>query len=558
MYIYNIINKIPKLNLILSGFLVAIIFCGVVSLRGLDINCTNKEIKRMILLFFMTTFCVFFSLGLKLLSLWFIVYTLICIIEGRYIIVNILKITKFQLIHLCIEFLLGLYINAVLYFIISHLVGFAYSKIFMILFFIIIIALNLFKRKKIFSYFDRFKNQILKKENYYVVFLVAISLIISYLIVFNYNINYQWSWNDDKTAHLSQTFIKDYFIYSRFPLKNLYPFIFQLALFVPTVFFNGDHTKLLIMSYNFFGYINMFLIFLIPYEFSKKLKITTKGCFLASFLTVFYGALGGPIINSYIGFINISGSMYHNTTQFFAMPLVLLCIYYIYSWVRELNDYNNLILAILFLDISFFIKPSAYMILAPSICILIFVMILKRKVSKYLLTIFSYVLIIIPMAFWVVYPKILGMSKTSTDTCIGKFGEVYLYYFNARFSNLNLSIYKKVFIIVVFSLIGIILVSIFGSFNNKLTTKFYYIFLIPIFMISIWVACSFIENNIRKYDGNFLWQTSLIGCCLMPFIAGLLQGCKRNIMKKIIQFIFYLNIFSGMWHLIMLNLNKTL
>ncbi len=563
MNIHDLADIAGRPNLILSGFILSIMFFVFTLIKTLGCNIKYKEKRKILIIFSIMVFYIYLSLGLKFLSLWFMLYTVICILIGKFFRIRILKLKEFNLIRLSMDFFLGFYFNAIVYFVVSHknlvsVFGEGFNNKFLIAYLILIVLIAIFKRKELAINLEKEKNTLLENKNSVIIILVAVSLITAYFIVFNYNVVFSWSWIDDKRAHLSETFIREYFICEGFPLDKLYSFLFQLAVFVPTAFLEGDAARLLLMSYNFFGLLNLFFIFLIPYEFSKELHLSTKLCVLSSFLTVFYGPLGAPIINSYIGFINISGSMYHNTTQFFVIPLILICIYNLYKWVFNTKDYNNLILSVIFLNLSFFIKSSGYMILAPSMCILIGILFLTRKSVRNWSTVFSGSLIFIPAIFWIIYPKIFAVPKTTTNTIVGKFGEVYLSYINAGLKNLHMSIYAKIFMVIVFSLIGIILVSIFGKSKDKNVSKFYYKFMLPVFIVCILVACIFVEDGIRRLHGNFMWQTSLIGCALMPFIAAHLEEINNKTFNKFITYILYLNMFSGFWHLLLLNLYNSL
>lgn len=567
MNLFNIYNGILKLDahfrqeLIISGFVLSVglflVTTFIIAYNRFDF----KAKKKLTIIFTGVFIWDLVTLGFKLNIFVFIFYAVLCVYTGKLLMEKLLKINGKNFITYCSEFLLGFYVLGFIYFLFSHKFFFRrfgtnFNRIAFITLIILICIYVLLHIKNIKSDFINISEVV--NENQSIIILMAFTLVCSYFIVFNYNVISQWAWNGDKMAHLEQTFYLDIISNNGFPLQKLYPFAFQQALFVPTSVFNLVSINQLIMSHNFFGFINLFCIFVIPFEFSKKLGLNKFSSFLSSLLTVFYGAIGAPIINSYLGFINISTTMYHNTTEFYALPLVLLCVYYIYNWLGNKEAVSSIILSIFLLDISFFIKPNAYMILGPVICILFVIMFLRSKEVRNLKIIIPSILILLPTIFWEIYPIVFRIPKTTTQTAIGKFGELFFCYFDDAYKPLNFNIYDKVFFMITFSFIGIFFAVIFGRIKDNFNKKFFYLFLLPVFIIGLLVASIFVEGGKFRHDGNFLWQICLLGCCLMPFISELANGIKNKTIRNITYSILILHIFSGFWHLLMYNIFRTL
>lgn len=567
MNFYNIFNSLSKIdihlkqNLIISGFIISVFLFFVTSLLIVYAKFKYKAKNKLILIFVLIFIWDLLTLGLRLNIFIFTFYAVICLYTGKLLIEKIFKINIKNIAIYCSEFLLGFYVLGFIYFLLSHRFflhrfGLNFNKVTFI-FLIILVCVHAFIHfKNIKLDFINIKEVI--NNNQSIIIFMTLTLVCCYLIVFNYNILSQWAWNCDKISHIKDTFFANMLTSKGFPFQKLYPFAFQQSLYTPISLFNLVSLNQLIMSNNFFGFINLFCIFAIPFEFSKRLGLNTFSSFLSSLLTVFYGAIGGPLINSYLGFINISTSIYHNTTEFYALPLVLLSVYYIYIWLDNKEIVSNIIISIFLLDISFCIKPSAYTILGPSICLLLIIMFLKYKELRNLKIVIPGILIVCPIVFWELYPRIFKIAKTTTETGIGKFGELYTCYFENLNRTLNFNSYEKLFFIIIFSLMGVLLATLFGRSKNKLTSKFYYLFLLPVFCVGLLVACLFIETGSYKHDGNFMWQVCLIGCCLMPFISEMVNGIKFKLIRQITYSILVVHMFSGFWHLIIYNIYSIL
>lgn len=485
----------------------------------------------------------------------FSIYSLICLSLGKMM---MLKFTKnnyeINNINIIFEFILGFYTLGIIYFIVSHkffinIFTIQFSKISMFIVLFLIILKVIHERKRVFFDLKLFKTSLI--ENEYILAFMFLSIILSIFIVVNLNVVSTWGWIGDKFIHV-KTYAQEFATSKGYPFKELLPWGFQSALLVPNIFFSGDMVDYMIKSYNFFGIIMMFIILVLPYEIAKNLlNLNKKYCYLASFLTVFFGPLGAPFIDPYLGLINIATPIYHNATTFFTVPIMLLISYYLYLYYIK-RQIENIVIVIVLLDITFLIKQNGYMLLAPVIGVGIIIYFLKKiNVNAFKLSLYLGILLIIPAIYWITYPRVFGITKLETSVIIGSFCDFYFKYFNENFKSLSgLNPFIKIGMIIITSLLGIILATTLGNFKEKKIKKFYYSFLVPLFVISIIIACFLVEDNYRKYNGNFTWQITLIGVCLMPYVAGLVQNIKFKAMRSFVIIVLVAQIFSGMWHLL--------
>lgn len=331
-FLYNFFHVFEDKNFILFGFILSMVF-GLVCMIYSYKKSTHSFSKLYTVLFIITTF-IFFSLGLRLSFFYYLIYLVINILLGNIITQKVFRIHGKGLLWLCIDFLLGFYGLGIIFFIVSQRIilerfGYSFNKIFMFAIYGLIIFYYILNRKDFIKDVKDIKTEL---KNYDALILISIALISSYFIIFNLNNVFTWSWLYDKLTHLKSVFIEDFIKYKSFPFDKLYPFGFQESLYIPTLI-NRNHIYSMVSAYDFFGFLNLLCAFAIPFELAKALKSNKLSCYLAAILAIFFGAIGGPFINAYLGFINISTSIYHNTTEFCvnsSNAVRILCLYLVH------------------------------------------------------------------------------------------------------------------------------------------------------------------------------------------------------------------------------------
>lgn len=543
------------------GFAVSMIVLILVGLILLQISkCKNKSKQKWIIVITAVNILItMFAIGVRRELIIYLLYTLGAIFLGRLILVGILQIKKDNFIYCFVEYFIGIYFAGCIYFILLHrcmnkVIPVNTSKWLIVL----LIFISFIYNVKNDLLMIRVKNLIMQGYVNQIIMFINLTIFYGYFIVFHFNSLYSWGWNGDKNSHLIIFFIDNLIKFKGFPFESLYPLGFQLAINVPNTFIGSMDSSLIIKSYDYFGLINLFVMMILPFYFSlKELHLNKANSFLASMLTVFCGALGGPIINSYLGFVNISTGMYHNTTLFFALPLIQFNMYFLYKYIVH-KEKSYLLLSIIFLDIHFFIKSSGYMMIAPVVAMILLKTLVTEK-KKVHSTIICGLLLILPAMFWFSYPKLFNITKLETNTKISYFGEVYIHLFDINTSVMKSGNYPlKLMIILFCSFLGIILPIIFGNIKAKNHKRFFYALLLPLLVISILMSFVLIEGNARRYDGNFLWQVPLIGVCILPFICELCSNINNKITKSLTYIILFLHIFSGIWHLIMFDIHAVI
>lgn len=548
-------NKTAAFSLII-GFLSALIILFTfifISLKKINVNA-----RIAYFLLFIDVLISSMAIGISGDILIYITFSFVAFYLGKIICDNLIKIKEESVIISITQFIIGFYLFGGIHFILNHriLLNFFGSNSDKYIIIVVIIGILWY----IIKNFD-FKKELSKlrtcwdKRKYIFIFFSA-AIVLSYFMVFHFNIKLSWGWNSDKEFHLLNFFTFKQQQYGGYPFDTLQPLLFQNSIYVPNLFIKAGINYSIITSYNFYGMINLFFIAIIPFYISRNILKISKGfSYLSSALVLFFGAIGGPLINPYLGFLTISTMMYHNTTIFFTIPLIQLCLFFLYKYLQA-KDYKSLVLSIVLLDISFFIKPNGYMIIAPLLSIIIALSVLKMK--NYLINcVQAFALLILPSIFWLIYPKIFGITKLSTNTKITYFGQVIIRNFGKglpQFEHLNS--WVKILVVVILSLLGIILSNLFGNIREASVKKYYFYVLLPMFLISLLIAFIFAENNYRMYDQNFFWQIGLIGCSLMPYISQLTSTIKNKYLKCLTITVLFFHIVSGVWHLLIFDILK--
>lgn len=486
---------------------------------------------------------------LLIATFWFAIYTLLIYQMGHFFCTHLFKKYCHRLpkeLVLITDFLIGFYFFGTIFFISYHRglmdrFGCLFPQVVLGTFLIISLYLLVCH---INTYSSNLKQFEITKWH---LALLVLSFVCSIFIVFHYNglINFgDWG---DKFTH-QQVFTSDLIASKGFPLPILIHLGMQCTLLAPAIFLPLAINHSIMMAYLFFGLINMGLILFIPFIFAKKvLNMNSLMSFFSAILVAFFGVIGAPFVKDpFLGFINISTLMYHNDTFFFAIPLCMLAIFFIYLYfVTSIEDYLSL--SIIMTVISFFVKPNGYMMLGPAISMILLAKVLLKKINRR--DIFNVIILMYPIVYWKLYPLYFGIDVMTANIGIKSVGFVLLHYFHSQFPMFQNNIIFSLFIILLASFAGFIIPFSCGKFKNKKENAFLYLFLIPLFIISILVCLFFVELNERLLHGNFDWQVGLIGCSLIPFTVKLTTTISNQRLRYICYFILSWAIFGAICHL---------
>ncbi len=394
------------------------------------------------------------------------------------------------------------------------------------------------------------------------IMMILIGFIFSLFIVFNYNGVANYGRYFDKRVHLD-VFSNTFLVAGGFPIGPLYNIGMQCALLVPTVYLPSNIHNIIYSSL-FFGFIMMIAIIYLPYIFSKQiLGLNFYFSLLSSIMVVLFGVISLPLTNKYLGFIVVSTSIYHNDTQLFAFPVFIFSIFLLYIYhINNKNtstnttivDNNNyLTLSIIFLSISYFLKPLGYVALAPILILIITLGIISKRRITYR-NIIDLFILFLPIITTFVYNLIFKYDSLGIDFAISPLGFLYLYYYNKYYSPINDD--SKILTlgsIIVVSLIGFILPLICGLFSKYVGSRnkvFIYLYMVPALIISLLMAFFFIEPGSSLYDFNYDWGVSLISCSMMPFIVLIISKIKNQLLKYSCLTIIFCHLLGGAYHMI--------
>lgn len=478
-----------------------------------------------------------------------------------YIFINFRKNVPDRL-YLITVFILGFYFMGIIYFIsnlsmfksiMSSLIG-NYLSVIMISALFIVSVLYLLKHSLIKGNFS--------KINRIDIVMILLGFIFSIFMVFNYNGFINYGNYLDKRAHLTG-FSKMLLVTGGFPIGILSNIGMQCALLVPTVYLPSNVHNIIYSSL-FFGFIMMIAIIYLPYIFSKQiLGLDLYFSLLSSIMVVLFGAISLPLTNKFLGFIIVSTSLYHNDTQFFAIPAFMLSIFFLYiyhvnnnytSTNNTITDNNNyLTLSLIFLSISYFLKPLGYAALAPIMILVITLDILSKGRITYIDFINLFILFL-PIITTFVYNLVFKYNGLDIGFAISSPGFLYLYYYENEYSPLiGGSKILTLGSIIIASLTGLILPLIWGLFSNNVGSRnkvFIYLYMVPALIISLFMAFFFIEPGKGLYDFNYDWGVSLIGCSMMPFIVLIISKMKTKLFKYSSLMIIFLHLLGGAYHMV--------
>lgn len=407
---------------------------------------------------------------------------------------------------------------------------------------------------------------IVSKINIIDVTMILLGFIFSLFIVFNYNGFVNYGNVGDKSVHL-ENFTERLVDAGGFPIGSLSNIGMQCALLAPTVAMPLKINNIIYSSL-FFGLLMMVSIVYLPYIFSKEmLGLNSTFSLLSSIMVVLFGVISLPLENRYRGFINLSTTFYHSDTQLFAVPTVMLSIYFLYLYYTNSNNNNAvgnnyLTLSLIFLSISYFLKPLGYVALAPIMTLVITLAIVSKRKITYRNVIDLFILLS-PIITTLVYNLVFGYDKYNTKLtyAISSPGFLSLYsyekyhplFINSRALTLGL--------IIVVSLIGLMLPLIWGLFSTNIGIKnkvFIYRYIAPALVIALFFSLFVIETGSRMTDGNYRWGVALISCSMMPFIVLIVSKMKNKLFKYTSLTIIFLHLLGGAYHMIYLTLTGRL
>lgn len=379
-------------------------------------------------------------------------------------------------------------------------------------------------------------------------------------------IKYKWASQTDKGAHL--VMLPAELLAKGMPTPIIYHNGVQVFLAWVASVISGTTEQLtvldtLIKASKPMGLIFWFSLLYLFYAVSRGILGSTS--LLASL--VVFGAVSFASINypffqlqrsSYLGLLDSSGTLYHNTTQLYSVTFGL-CGIMLFILAMKRKAYSFFFGCILVCG-SFFFKPSLFTVVAPAIFILSPVYMRNITYDK----IRGYVLLLCMPIFWAVYPQMFGMPAYNTNVAIEPMA-LWMYYSVSRFPDVVTSS-KFLFTLSILGLSCAVFVPVFLSFFMKIRRFFsreglnvsslmrgmivneYATFTMVVFILGIVSGCLLVENNGNKYSGNFGWATAAGILLILPVLVKGIADIRSAGLRFMTWLLFALHIWGGILH----------
>jgi hypothetical protein len=153
----------------------------------------------------------------------------------------------------------------------------------------------------------------------------------------------------------------------------------------------------------------MFLFTILVWlEIFYKFAFQIRNAFVWALLTPLFAPITLNIVNydrynSKFGFLSWT-SLYHSDTQLLVVAPVLIALYFLFKALKK-NDTLSFTVFSLFLFFSFFVKPSGYTVIFPSV-LLVLLIFRKHYSIGY---VFGIVILLIPPLYWKLYSSLMGV-----------------------------------------------------------------------------------------------------------------------------------------------------
>ncbi len=271
-----------------------------------------------------------------------------------------------------------------------------------------------------------------------------------------------------------------------------------------------------------------------------KFTFEIDNAFVWTLLTPLFAPITFNIIsynpfNSRFGFLSWT-TMYHSDTQLLVVAPVLIALFFLFQSLKR-DDATSFTLFSVFLFLSFFIKPSGYTVIFPSV-LLVLLVFRKYYSAGYILGV---IILLIPPIYWKLYSISMGII-TNANMIKFKFAflETKIKSLQKLYEYGDLSFYYSVSIILVSSFLFMIPTLIHLLKRKSLTVEPVNLFIIFLTIFGVVPTVLFNSNN-----SNMGWLAVISIMVVLPAIIRYAQVQFDRAWKSVFYFIMFLHLYSG-------------
>ncbi|MBU1417922.1 MAG: hypothetical protein KKI15_05520 [Proteobacteria bacterium] len=271
-----------------------------------------------------------------------------------------------------------------------------------------------------------------------------------------------------------------------------------------------------------------------------KFTFEINNAFVWTLLTPLFAPITFNIIsynpfNSRFGFLSWT-SLYHSDTQLLVVAPILIALFFLFRSLKK-DDASSFTLFSVFLFISFFIKPSGYTVIFPSV--LLILLVFRKFYSKgYVL---GGIILMIPPIYWKLYSSSMGII-TNANMIKFKFSflETKIKSLQKLYEYGELSLYISVLIIFLSSFLFVIPVFVHLLKRKSIDIDSVNLFIIVLTIVGVVPAVLFNSNN-----SNIGWLSVISIMVILPAIIRYAQLQFERTWKYVFYFIMFLHCYSG-------------
>lgn len=358
-----------------------------------------------------------------------------------------------------------------------------------------------------------------------------------------------WGYQGDKRVHLVK--IPSTLATIGMPEKILGHRALQLTVF-PAVYITSKYSqRTYIDTFKSISFFIWFALLTSMYYMGRDIfSLTGIYRYVLSVGTVFTGAVQLPLLSlhqsTYAGFLKPLLGTFHNLTILSSILVANIGLYYIYLSIK--TKQQNIPLGCIFIAASFFFKPSFFTVLVPPLTIFLFLYLIKKRQPSIALGLL--ILIMVPI-FWQIYSKLFGWDSPPLDPLFKPF-HLYFKWASWRYPE---SITGNHFLfaaaITLSSYLFLFLVSPVAIQIRHFEPQILMItgIITSTFLIGSSIAFTLVEDNYRKYHGNFTWGGHCAYFMIMPLAIYYFQNIKNRFYHSLCCLALSLHWYAGAVHL---------
>jgi len=288
-------------------------------------------------------------------------------------------------------------------------------------------------------------------------------------------------------------------------------------------------------------------------------RLSTLGAVLG---VAFFAAVNYPILDtsrsSYLPFIGASGTLYHNLPQLYVTALGMAAVVLIGLSGRSERWGTPFVAGAAFVAASFVFKPSLFVVFATAIFVAAALAGKRRRKAA----LGAVGVLLLPVLWWVFYPRLVGISDPGPDTAFELFG------FHSpqaadRFPAwISSSPWRLASAIVVFSFaVWIVPVAAWlwraaGTLRRcrraalgAVRDSPLQVVVVVALVLGLAIAGALVEAGARAGHGNFVWSVGSAYAIAMPLLIRLAADLRSRLCRLAVAALFALHLAAGGLHL---------